>query len=92
MIEDYALPAALAVTIPGFLAWAAARRFGLSGLMGALVICGVGAIVGWLLTRDVLTGDPHLRRSGMIFFVIVPGFVSLVLGAVAGFWEAFRRR
>ncbi|MBV0890691.1 hypothetical protein KTN05_02350 [Paracoccus sp. Z118] len=92
MIDDYALPAALAVTLPGLLAWLAARRFGLSGLMGVLVICAVAAVAGWSLTRDVLTGDPHLRRSGMIFFVIVPGLVSLVLGAVAGFWEALRRR
>ena len=92
MIGDYALPAALAGTLPGLLAWLAARRFGLSGLMGALAACGLLAIVGWNLTQDVLTGDDQLRRAGIIFFVVVPGIVSLILGAIAGFWEAHRRR
>ena len=92
MIGDYALPAALAGTLPGLLAWLAARRFGLAGLLGALALCAVLAIVGWNLTLDVLTGEDQLRRSGVIFFVVVPGVVSLILGAIAGFWEAHRRR
>ena len=92
MISDYALPAALAVTLPGLLAWLGGRRYGLAGLMTVLAICAVTAVVGWNLTRDVLTGDEQLRRSGMIFFVIVPMLVSAVLGSVAGFWEALRRR
>ncbi|MFC0340476.1 hypothetical protein [Paracoccus niistensis] len=92
MIGDFALPAALAGTLPGLLAWLAARRFGLVGLMGALASCGLLAIVGWNLTRDVLTGDDQLRRAGIIFFIVVPGVVSLILGAIAGFWEAHRRR
>lgn len=92
MIGDFALPAALAGTLPGLLAWLAARRFGLAGLMGALAVCGMLAILGWNLTRDVLTGDDQLRRAGIIFFIAVPGVVSLILGAIAGFWEAHRRR
>ena len=36
MLSDYALPAALAGTVPGLLAWLAARRWGLAGLLGAL--------------------------------------------------------
>lgn len=92
MIRDYALAAALAGTVPGLVAWLAGRRWGLSGLIGALVAVAVLAVVGWNLTREVLTGDPQVRRAGVIFFVIVPGLVSLVLGAVFGFWEAHRRR
>ena len=92
MIGDFALPAALAGTLPGLLAWLAARRFGLAGLMGALAACGLLAIVGWNLTRDVLTGDDQMRRAGVIFFIVVPGVVSLILGAIAGFWAAHRRR
>lgn len=92
MIADYALPAALAGTLPGLLAWLAARRFGLAGLLGALALCAVLAVVGWNLTLDVLTGDDQLRRAGVIFFVVVPGVVSLILGAIAGFWHAYRRR
>lgn len=92
MIGDYALPAALAVTLPGMLAWLGARRFGLSGLMAVLGLVALMAIVGWNLTRDVLTGDDQLRRAAIIFFVVVPGLVSVVLGAIAGFWEAHRRR
>ena len=92
MIGDFALSAALAGTLPGLLAWLAARRFGLAGLMGALAACGLLAIVGWNLTRDVLTGDDQMRRAGVIFFIVVPGVVSLILGAIAGFWAAHRRR
>ena len=92
MIGDFALPAALAGTLPGLLAWWAARRLGLAGLMGALALCAVLAIVGWNLTLDVLTGDDQLRRAGIIFFIVVPGVVSLILGAIAGFWDAHRRR
>lgn len=92
MIGDYALPAALAVAVPGMLAWLAGRRFGLAGLMVVMILIGLMAIVGWNLTRDVLTGEDQLRRSSIIFFVLVPGIVSVVLGAIAGFWEAWRRR
>ncbi|MBB1490490.1 hypothetical protein H5395_02840 [Paracoccus sp. MC1854] len=92
MIGDYALPAALAVTLPGVLAWLAGRRFGLAGLLAVMILIGVIAVIGWNLTRDVLTGDDQLRRSSIIFFVVVPGIVSVVLGAIAGFWEAHRRR
>ena len=92
MIQDYALAAALAVTLPGLLAWLGARRFGLSGLMAGLGLCAVLAVVGWNLSQEVLTGDDQLRRSTIIFFVVVPGIVSVVLGAIAGFWEAHRRR
>ncbi|MDO5369892.1 hypothetical protein [Paracoccus sp. (in: a-proteobacteria)] len=92
MIGDYALPAALAVTLPGMLAWASGRRFGLAGLIAVMILVGVMAIVGWNLTLEVLTGDDQLRRSSIIFFVVVPGIVSVVLGAIAGFWEAHRRR
>ena len=92
MIGDYALPAALAATLPGLLAWLGARRFGLAGLMAVLGLCGLLAVVGWNLTRDVLTGDDQLRRAGIIFFVVVPGIVSVVLGAIAGFWDAHQRR
>jgi len=92
VVGDFALPAALAGTLPGLLAWLAARRFGLAGLMGALAVCGLLAIVGWNLSQDVLTGDDQLRRAGIIFFIVVPGVVSLILGAIAGFWDAHRRR
>lgn len=92
MIGDFALPAALAGTLPGLLAWMGARRLGLAGLLGALAACGALAILGWNLTLDVLTGDDQLRRAGIIFFVVVPGVVSLILGAIAGFWDAHRRR
>ena len=92
MMADYALAAAFAVTFPGLLAWLAARRWGLAGIIAALAVCAVAALIGRNVTADVLTGDDQLRRAGWIYFVILPGVVSLVLGAVAGFWTAHRRR
>ncbi|HRO16220.1 MAG TPA: hypothetical protein PLL33_14515 [Paracoccus sp. (in: a-proteobacteria)] len=92
MIADWALTAALAVTLPGMAAWLLARRYGLAGIMGALAICAVLAIGGWISTRTVLTDEAQLRRSAIIFYVIVPGLVSLILGAIAGFWAALDNR
>ena len=56
MIGDFALPAALAGTLPGLLAWLGARRLGLAGLLlgepvapamvavtGLVVLCVAGA-------------------------------------------------
>lgn len=92
MLSDYALPAALAGTVPGLLAWLAARRWGLAGLLGALAICAVVALIGWNLTREVPPAETQIAQANLIFLVIVPGLVSLILGAVAGFWDAHRRR
>lgn len=92
MFADYALPAALAGTLPGLIAWLAARRWGLSGLLGALAVCAVIAFVGWNLTRQHPAADAQIRQANLIFLVIVPGLVSLILGAVFGFWEARGRR
>ena len=55
---------------------------------GAAVV----ALVGWPLTREVRSGDAQTRQAALIFLVAVPGVVSLILGAVAGFWTAHRRR
>ena len=92
MFADYALPAALAGTVPALLAWLAARRWGLAGLLGALAVCAVIALIGWNLTREVPPAAAQIAQANMIFLVIVPGLVSLILGAVAGFWDAHRRR
>jgi hypothetical protein len=92
VIASWALPAALAGTVPGFLAWLLARRYGLRGLLGALALCAVLGIVGWNLTREVLAEAAMTRQAGAIFYVVVPGVVSLILGAVAGFWAALDRR
>ena len=35
---------------------------------------------------------PGAALAALIFLVAVPGVVSLILGAVAGFWTAHRRR
>ncbi len=92
MPQEFALFAAFAATLPGLAAWLAGRRYGLAGLLGALALVAIIAVPSWIITREVLTGDSQVRRAGMIFFVIVPGIVSLILGAVFGFWEANRRR
>lgn len=92
MIGDYAPAAALAAILPGLLAWLGTRRWGLIGLLGTLGLCAVVAVVGWILTQDVRVGDAQLLQAAIIFFIFVPGIVSLILGSVFGFWEAHRDR
>ena len=92
MFSDFALAAALAGTLPGLAAWLAARRWGLAGLMGALLVCAIAAFVGWHLTRQPLGGQASTKQAGLVFLVALPASVSLVMGAVFGFWAAHQRR
>lgn len=92
MIAGWELPVALAAVVPGLIAWGLARRYGLAGVLGALAVCALIALIGWPLTREVRTGDAMHAQAMLIFWVVVPGLVSLVLGAVLGFWVALQRR
>ena len=78
------LLAMAAMILPGALAWLAARRMGINILWAALIAGAIIGIVGWFLTREPLFGEAALRRSITIYFVLLPGFVGMVLGAAAG--------
>ncbi len=92
MISGWIVFAALAATLPGLVAWLLTRRYGLAGVLGALAVCALIAVVGWPLTREVRVGDAMHAQAIVIFWIVVPALVSLVLGAVVGFWSALQRR
>ncbi|MDO5706323.1 MAG: hypothetical protein Q4G49_14830 [Paracoccus sp. (in: a-proteobacteria)] len=76
--------ATAAMILPGLIAWFAARRMGLGILWAALIAGVILGIAGWFITREPLFGDAEIRRSITIYFVLLPGFVGMVLGAGVG--------
>ncbi|MDO5647883.1 hypothetical protein [Paracoccus sp. (in: a-proteobacteria)] len=86
-MTDPAVLMGLALTaflVPGAVAYVAARRFGLMILWAALIAGGLLGVVGWIITREPLYGADALQRSIRIYFMLLPGFVGVVLGAVWG--------
>lgn len=75
---------ALALVVPGAVAFLLARRHGLAVLWATLIAGALLGIAGWIWTRAPAMGDDAIDRSITIYFVLLPGFVSLVLGAAAG--------
>ncbi|WP_134726392.1 hypothetical protein [Paracoccus luteus] len=92
ILGEWLVPGLIAAILPGLAAWWLTRRNGPLGLAMALAFCAVVAIGGWIITQNVLPLDQMARQAGIIFFVVTPALVSLVTGAVAGFWAAHRRR
>ena len=94
MIElgDWLVPGLIAGIVPGLAAWWLTRRNGPLGLAMALGFCAVVALGGWIITQRTLPLDQMAQQAGIIFFVVTPALVSLILGAVAGFWAAHRER
>ena len=78
------LLATAAFLLPTAVAFAAGRRFGIQILWAALIAGALLGIFGWIVTRDPLFGEAAMRRSITIYFVLLPGFVGLVLGAIGG--------
>ncbi|MDO5630335.1 MAG: hypothetical protein Q4G22_00700 [Paracoccus sp. (in: a-proteobacteria)] len=76
--------ATVSLIVPGLVAWLAARRMGLGILWAALIAGAILGLAGWFITREPLLGDAEIRRSVAIYFVLLPGFVGMVLGAGAG--------
>lgn len=91
-LGGWLLPGLAAALLPGLAAFILTRRNGPRGLAVALAICAAAALTGWLMTDRPLSGDATTTQALAIFLVIVPGLVSLVTGAVAGFWVALNRR
>ena len=70
--------------VPGLLAFFSARHFGLQIVWAALILGAVMGVYGWVETREPLFGEAAMRRSVSIYFVLLPGFVGIVLGAAIG--------
>lgn len=73
-----------AMFLPGLLAfWLAARR-GIAVLWAALIAGAMLGIFGWIVTREPLFGEAAFQRHVTIYFILLPAFVSLTLGAAIG--------
>lgn len=84
------LGAFAALALAGVLGWLAARRGGIRVLWVVLALGAVIAVAGWLVTRQPLVGDAAIRRQIVIYFMMLPGFVGLVIGAAIGTLSAPR--
>lgn len=73
-----------ALVVPAAVAFWLARRHGLGVLWATLIAGALLGIAGWIWTRAPALGDDAIDRSITIYFILLPGFVSLVLGAAAG--------
>lgn len=87
LLIAYALAA---FVLSGALTWWLGRRYGIGVLWGTLIVGAIIGIVGWVLTRQPLYGEAAIGRSISIYFILLPGFVGLVLGAAIGVLAAPR--
>ncbi|MDO5658592.1 MAG: hypothetical protein Q4G36_09760 [Paracoccus sp. (in: a-proteobacteria)] len=78
------LLAMASLVLPGLLAFFAAKRLGLQIVWAALILGAGLGIYGWIETREPLFGAAAMRRSVSIYFVLLPGFVGITLGAAIG--------
>ncbi len=86
-LQDLILPTVAAFTLPGLVAWALARRHGLGVFWASLIAGAVVMVYGWLVSRPDIAADAAGQRVLLIYFVLLPGFMSLVLGAIVGAWQ-----
>lgn len=82
--SDLLILSLVALILPGVITFFLAHRYGLAVLWAALIAGAILGIVGWIWTRTPVLGDDAISRSITIYFIMLPGFVSLVLGAAAG--------
>lgn len=95
MPETFVMPlvwSVIALAVPGTLTFLAARKWGLVVVWGVLVAGAVVGIWGWLQTREPAMGDDFAPRHILIFFILLPGYVSMVTGAAAGLVTYLSRR
>ncbi|MFI0395482.1 hypothetical protein [Paracoccus jiaweipingae] len=95
MPETFVMPliwSAIALSLPGILGFFAARKWGVAVVWWLLIAGAVLGVWGWLNTREPALGDDFAPRHILIFFVLLPGYVSVVGGAAAGVMAHLARR
>ena len=77
----------VAFTVPGILAWRLARRAGLRVVWLSLIVGALVMLYGWVTARPTLTPEVAGMHTIVIYFLLLPAFMSLVLGAILGAWQ-----
>ena len=76
-----------AFTLPGIVAWYIGRRHGLGVFWASLVVGALVMVYGWITARPDIAPELASRYTLTIYFVLLPTFMSLVLGAILGAWQ-----
>ncbi|WP_374637407.1 hypothetical protein [Paracoccus sp. (in: a-proteobacteria)] len=76
-----------AFTLPGIVAWYIGRRHGLGVFWASLVVGALVMVYGWITARPDIPPELASRYTLTIYFVLLPTFMSLVLGAILGAWQ-----
>ncbi len=76
-----------AFTLPGIVAWYIGRRHGLGVFCASLVVGALVMVYGWITARPGIAPELASRYTLTIYFVLLPAFMSLVLGAILGAWQ-----
>ncbi|HRM73524.1 MAG TPA: hypothetical protein PLI13_02270 [Paracoccus sp. (in: a-proteobacteria)] len=76
-----------AFTLPGIVAWYIGRRHGLRVFWASLVVGALVMVYGWITARPGIAPELASRYTLTIYFVLLPAFMSLVLGAILGAWQ-----
>ncbi|SFA55916.1 hypothetical protein SAMN04487972_11456 [Paracoccus halophilus] len=84
---DLILPTLAAFTLPGIAAWYLARRHGLAVFWASLIAGALIMLYGWFTARPTLAPDVASRHTLVIYFVLLPAFMSMVFGAIVGAWQ-----
>ena len=86
-MQDLILPTTAAFILPGILAWYLGRRHGLGVLWASLIVGALVMIYGWITARPDIAPEIAGQHTITIYFVLLPAFMSLVLGAILGAWQ-----
>lgn len=87
MMQDLMLPSLAAFILPGLLAWFLARRHGLAVFWASLIAGALVMIYGWITARPDIAPELAGRHTLTIYFILLPAFMSMVLGAIVGAWQ-----
>lgn len=86
-LQNLMLWSLVAFTLPGMLTWFLARRQGLGVFWASLVAGALVMFYGWLTARPDIAPEIAGRHTLAIYFLLLPGFMSMVLGAILGAWR-----
>lgn len=87
VLQNLMLPSVAAFILPGLLAWFLARRHGLGVFWVSLIIGALVMLYGWITARPDIAPELAGLHTLVIYFILLPGFMSMVLGAIVGAWQ-----